>query len=336
MNKKSLQFEIWQECNNLCTYCYLGKENRFTSDELKIDALNKVYERICSEDYSVYNNISFIGGEFFQGQLNTLEIKNLFMQIMQKTAELLKDNVIESVWLTTTMTLGDQKELYEVCELFKDYIPQTGFSGFWICTSWDINGRFHTNEMLTTWDFHMKKIRVKYPNIKFNTTIILMQSMIEAYLANEFSFKEFQQKYNTTLFFKQPGIGDIDYSNPENLSMLDHHTKLKQIMENKLNYRFMPTRVMFLRFLKKLLAEDLDLYDRLYNIQYRADNLIRNHNDEERRMEENLRYKDSEQEILHGPDSKINICGHLLNYAMYLDSNKCMICDKKRIKEEFE
>ena len=33
---KSLQFELWRECNNLCKMCFLGLENRTTPKHTKI------------------------------------------------------------------------------------------------------------------------------------------------------------------------------------------------------------------------------------------------------------------------------------------------------------
>ena len=40
--EKSIMFELWTECNNLCKFCYLGANNRSTPDKQKIRNLKKV------------------------------------------------------------------------------------------------------------------------------------------------------------------------------------------------------------------------------------------------------------------------------------------------------
>jgi hypothetical protein len=342
MGRKSLQFELWQECNNLCKYCYLGHDNRLTPDNLKMDSLDRVYKAICESDYTKYNNVSFIGGEFFQGQLANPKVKELFMKLMEKVHELLLNRTIDSVWLTTTMTIGDNKDLYEVLDMFQDCIPDSndGSTGLWICTSWDMEGRFHTPEHKSTWDFHMKNIHKLYPNIKFNTTIILMPSFTNAYLDGSFSLKEFAKEYNTTFFFKQGGIGEVNLSQLEEESGGDKviaHIKAKEVSQAKIDFPFWQERKSFLKFLRKMAIEDAQDYDRLFNILYRADELYRNYNDDDRRMVENIRYKEGEggtTESNMSVDNRVNTCGHILAYAGYRGNAKCMICDRNAIFEE--
>ena len=143
---KSLQFELWQECNSRCKFCYLGPENRKTEDSIKLKTLKKVYEKISDpKTFDEFDNLSYIGGEFFQGQLANPEVKELFMKIMSKTADYLREGTINSVWLCATLTLGDQKDLYEVLDLFKDIKREEHASnGLWIISSYDTIGRFHT------------------------------------------------------------------------------------------------------------------------------------------------------------------------------------------------
>lgn len=326
--KKSLQFEVWQECNSLCRYCYLGDENRKTPKETKLQTLKDIYEMIS--DISIfkdYDNLSYIGGEFFQGQLSDPEVKAGFMKIMSKTAEYLKEGVIKSVWLACTLTIGDQKDLYEVLDLFKD-IPweMDGSSdGLWVVTSYDTIGRFHTPQMEENWKFHMKNIHEKYPRVKFNTTMILTQDLITKFLNDEWSFTDYMEEYHSALFFKQPGAGA--FGGPDRSA-----EEAKQLMENKVP-GFYPERKTFIKFLNKFYTTNKDLFDKLFNIKYRADDLYRNYNDLKKHMERNIRYKDRKKETNMSGDSFTNTCGHLMHYAAYKDSNKCMICDRDMIYE---
>ena len=56
---KQLQFELWKECNSKCKFCYLGRENNFTPDNLKINACKNALDMI-----SDLSNYSFITNTF--------------------------------------------------------------------------------------------------------------------------------------------------------------------------------------------------------------------------------------------------------------------------------
>lgn len=62
---RSLQFELWEDCNSGCKFCYLGKY-RDTSPITKIKSLKSTLEKISDMSiYDTYNVLSYIGGEFF-------------------------------------------------------------------------------------------------------------------------------------------------------------------------------------------------------------------------------------------------------------------------------
>ena len=310
---KQLQFELWQECNSFCKFCYLGKENRFTPTELKIKSCQNAIEKILDlSQYPDIDTISYLGGEFFQGQLNTDELRNKFFELIDKTVWLLNNDYIKNVWIYATLTIGDQKDLYDVLKCFK------GHKGnLWILTSYDTLGRFHTEKMLETWDYHMKNIHNLYPDVNLNVTSILTDDCITKYLNNEISFKNMMEEYHCSFFFKQCGTGP--------------YTKYKM---NKILPNFLPSRKKFIKFLTKFRKEESDeMWDKLFNIQYRADNLYRNYNDENHCMELNIRHKDSLIEIENNniDEMKTNKCGHLLTYASYIDDG-CVLCDKKMIE----
>lgn len=117
--KKQLQFEIWEECNSKCKFCYLGKINLLTPNHVKLKSLQLILDKISDLSiYDEYDVISYLGGEFFQGQLNTPEIKELFFKLMEKTAWLLENKYIREVWIYATLTIGNQEDLYKSLEYF--------------------------------------------------------------------------------------------------------------------------------------------------------------------------------------------------------------------------
>lgn len=310
MNSKQLQFELWQECNSQCKFCYLGKDNLYTPNEIKLNSLHNAYDMISKNDtFNNYDTLSYLGGEFFQGQLNTKEIKTAFYDLMKKSAELFNNGTIKNFWIYATLTVGDQTELYDIINMF-DHTRE----GFWILTSYDVYGRYHTQKMFNNWDYHMKNIHKLYPNIYFNTTSILSGQFIEEYLDNKINLNEFSEKYHTSFFFKQPGTG--------NMTKEDFNKKVPG---------FLPKRSQFLKFLAKFKNQEHEmLWDKLFNIQYRADMLYRNFNDSDRQMLPYKRLKKQKQEEIASAE-QIGDCGHVISYRCYIDSDKCCLCDKHAI-----
>lgn len=347
--RKSFQWELWQYCNSLCKFCYLGEDNRIHNKKRQLQSLKDLNLSIDHMDFEIYNNISLIGGEFFQGQLNDSEIHDKFFSTIKRIFQLYLDKKIGSMWITCTLTLGDQKHLYEMLDLAEEMgvLPKEeyGASGIWLCTSWDAAGRFHRPEMKENWEFHMKNIKKKYPWMKFNTTIILQQAFIDMYLNNEFRAHKFMEEYSTTLFFKQCGIPpfepeDLDLPEDIDLSATDpkEHARVMDVVKltaKKMvndNFVFFPTRHSFIKFLIKFYNEDRECYDRLFNIIYRSDELHRNFlKDKHDRF--NQRYKTETGPEETGKETLP--CGHTETYAAYIDSNACCICDRNAVAEQF-
>lgn len=352
--RMSFQWELWECCNNLCKFCYLGTDNRHTDKERQLKSLSDLKKNLDNLDFSVYNNISLIGGEFFQGQLNDPEIKESFMEMIHKVADLYVNKKIGSVWITATLTIGDQADLYETLDVFERAgalpLPEYGASGLWICTSWDAQGRFHTEQARENWEFHMQNMRNYYPWVKKNTTIILSQKFCEMYLANEFSPHDFMERFDTSLFYKQPGLyeingkGDGTYGDLLDLAeegQADlYMTRTKARVEEDLGFRFYPDRKTFRKFLIKYAKEDPDTFERLFNIMFRADELHRNFNNVYE-DDGHQRNKNSNKESNADTDSIFNRhcllepleAKHIISYATYVDCNDCMICDRNQIWE---
>ena len=310
--KKEIQFELWKECNSKCVFCYQGTQNLHTPDEFKISACKKALEKISDLSlYETHDTISYIGGEFFQGQLNSQPVRDAFMELMKKTAWLLENGYINKVWMYATLNIGNQKDLYDTIELFKKK------EGFWVLTSFDTIGRYHTPKMLETWEYHMDNIHQKHPEIQFNTTMILTQDLIDRYLNNEFNFEDFKEKYHTHIFLKP-------------CCKIETVKTKEQI--NAMLPNFYPRRKDFIKFLIKFKNNESQLmFDELFNINLRADELYRNYNDGSQ-MKLTVRHKDTYTETVVDHED-IRPCGHGEGYMGYIDSDGCVICDKLMVQE---
>ena len=354
LGKKSFQWELWQCCNNICKFCYLGKDNRHTNKERQLKSLADLKQALENLDFDKYNNISLIGGEFFQGQLEDPDVRRAFFEIIQMICDFYANKKIGSVWLAATLTIGDQADLYETVDMFDKAGVRPheayGSSGLWICTSWDAQGRFHTEKSQQNWEFHMKNLGVKYPWIKKNTTIIIMQKLCENYLSGKFVPHKFMDEFGTSLFYKVPGITQQCFDGTEemegilawaNAGKVDEYlSTVKAKINDDCGFQFFPDRKTFRKFLVKYAKDDADTFNKLFNIEFRADELHRNFNEEEETFDAE-RHKDSNFESSASTECIVNPncliaddnLKHVTNYATYSDCNACMMCDRNQVWE---
>lgn len=308
---KQIQFEIWKQCNTNCTFCYSGKLKNENDINKKLTNLKNVIDIVKDDSlYKEYDTVGLIGGEFFQGQLDTDELRDCFFNLISILKDKVNSGLLKKIWLNATLAIGEQKDLYKALDILKDTIGEV-----WVLTSYDTLGRFHTQKMEDTWHFHMNKIHNEYPNVKINITTIITGDLIQKYLSNTFSFKNFIQKYDCSFFIKlSAGIENEFIS--------------KQDTNNKLGY-FFPKRGDFLKFLIKLKKEDFALYDKLFNIKYRADTLLCEYQNKNIIVK---RDKDTKLETYNPDIDHVMSCGHLSIYNCYLDSDNCALCDKFMIE----
>lgn len=307
--KKSIQFELWHECNNLCKMCFLGIENRKTPDTTKLLSLKNAIETAKTFNGDI---ISIIGGEFFQGQLNTKEIKNKFYEFISIVVNRLNKGEIQEAWVTATLTSKLPPDLIE----FLDFLNENWVKGkIFICTSYDTIGRFHIEQLRLNWEENMKFIHKYSPNIKLNTTFILTNDLIEKFIANEISFQDFSTQYNTGTSIKHPNSGPYE-TLPEMEAALPG---------------FLPERQKALRFFKKLKVKEYDVFlNHLFNVDLRSDECVKRDNDGHSYVD--VRDKIGTDEYQLAYDIGTNPCGHSKLYQCYKDSDACMKCDYLEIK----
>lgn len=319
---KVLQFELWRECNCFCRFCTLRQYNNLTPNYLKLEALNTALEELKVINSKMYETVGFIGGEFFQGQLSTDEIRNKFMDLMKCTNDLLNKNLINNVWINASLLIGNQKDFYDTLDIFKD-----NESKVWVLTSYDTMGRFHSQKMYDTWNKHVLNIKKQFPNIKLNITSILTGDFVLKYLNNEINLHEFAKRYDCSLYFKNPVVPE-GYSASHNKT--DKESKLA--INEEIGY-FFPKRSDFLKFLDKFYNDMGDFeYDKLMNMHFKADEVRKNYNNDEERNLKFVRDPDNDVEYYELDDSELLPCGHNAICCSYCDSNACTMCDKYQYK----
>ena len=320
---KVKQYELWRECNCKCDFCTLGDDNCKTPDGIKLKNIEDAIKDIKSCKAGELDTIGFIGGEFFQGQLGSKDSKvyNKFMELMNTTNDLLSNGYIKNVWICASLLIGKHWDLWHTLDIFRN---SGNLDKVWVLTSWDAEGRFHNPKMIDTWINNIMTLSWLYPEVRLNTTIILTGSFIDLYLDELFNLDDFKARYETSVFFKPP-------VKPDN--MLDKtNEEINKIIPN-----FFPTHKKFLTFLGTFKArEGEDEYDKLYSNDLRADEIVKNYNEEHKRgllfIRDKKHMSEHIQNIPDDENIQILSCGHPKMFQSYCDSTDCSICDKEKVK----
>lgn len=235
-----IQYELWKDCKNNCAFCF----NKNQPDLNKVASLLFVTQKMQEPEVDENNEIGFIGGEFFDGQLCEPRVKQLFYNLFDICAEKVKANKINKIYITTSLLFDANIDLIP----FLNYLQKIGILKYTLlCTSYDLKYRFHTKDRLKLWEANMILLNKIYPELKLHSEIILTKFFIDAVLKDEFNITDFSKKFNTSIDYIEPASG--------------FYYRDKQDMQKHIP-DFFPTKQEFIKFLKKTAIEnkEIELY----------------------------------------------------------------------------
>lgn len=311
---KAVQFELWQVCNNQCKFCYLNHGRVFSTPQKMIQNIKSAKEFILSpEKMQQYNCIGLIGGEFFQGQLSTPELKEEFLDLLSIMNSQLVDKKVLEIWITASLMNDSLDDLFDSLDVFQfDKIDED--CRIFLCTSYDTDGRFRDEEHKQQWYKNLEQVKNRYPKIFLHTQIITTQAFLEEVQTGGFSFDKLNALSGAD--YKLPGSFRIYYTD-EIKSKEAYPKHLKEIKPQFPPKFFIEHRKDFLAFLR-LLAD-----------YYGPDKLIQFADNKARSMtlisfEDDHTIWDRWSADNAGENAD---CGHPYDSYAYLDSDRCARCD---------
>lgn len=243
MSNNFLQYELWKDCNNHCPFCY----NRKLKDIDKYYSLSYVLNDLKNRSY---DEIGFIGGEFFDGQLNDQNIKKMFYELF---------NVCQSakkIYLASSLIFENKKDLYEFLQYarFNKFLEK-----ILVCTSYDIKYRFKHKRDEHNWKNTMIWLHNIFPELKIHTEIILSKAFMQAVLDGTFIPSDFEKKYFTKIDYIEANYGyDVEYKD----DLVD----------------FLPDKTTTVKFLQKVLEEKIVDKDTFLSDELIANTLLFSYN----------------------------------------------------------
>lgn len=250
-----LQFNLWKDCNNNCEFCFCRGHKKL-SVEKKLQSISFVKERLLDlEESDFYNEVGFLGGEFFDNQIEDPLVKDYFYSLFDILREKRDRGLLDKIYISTSLIFDTNKYLRP----FLEYLKKIGLLDITLlCTSYDLKYRFHNDKAKKLWEDNMKQISKDY-NTSIHTEIIVTQTFIDAVLNDDFNIESFSKKFNTHIDYIEPSSGCYFYDKE------DFSREIKD---------FFPKRESFLNFIKYAAIDNqfIDLTNFL-SMKVRADTI---------------------------------------------------------------
>lgn len=242
---KFIQFELWKECHQGCKFCCNKGQPKIDKKE----SIKYVMDILNSDEINEYNEIGFIGGEFFNGELEP--VKEEFYQIFDKIALLNFDRI----YITAALIYDIDKSLLPFLYYLNDLEI---INKVMICSSFDTIYRFKSQEEKELWKTNMKRLKEIFPSITLHTEIILTEAFMETVLNDEFNIKNFREYFESGLDFIEPSSGLFYYNKEEAAKDLP---------------KFFPKKSTFIKFLKKVSIDNSVDLNTLLSMEVRSNKL---------------------------------------------------------------
>jgi len=235
-----LQFELWKDCNNRCAFCF--NDNSATSAARKLERLAFVKKELTNNLPDEVDTIGFIGGEFFDGQLETEELFSTFIDVINLA---LNTDSIKKVLITSSLIFRNGNQ-----HLKSVLLRLTKREKLMLCTSWDTKYRFHTEDAQKGWENTIKLLHELFPEVRLHVEICPTQWHLEDVLADKFNIAAFENKYGVR----------VDYTDLNSGFNYRDKYEFQQHVPG-----FFPKRETFLRFLNKVYGEGQARADQFLN-----------------------------------------------------------------------
>lgn len=315
MQNKFIQYELWKDCSNHCSFCYnYGQEDNMT----KLKSLEFFKNKLLEKEVDDYNEIGFIGGEFFDNQLDDMQVKKAFYELFDICSQKRRAGKLNKLYVATALMYDGKKHLVP----FLRYLKKIGLLNItMICTSYDLKYRFNKPHSKEQWEENMRVLNSLFPSLTLHTEIIMTEFFMKAVLNDEFSITNFHKKYNTW----------IDYVHPQRWS-----SKLTKEQCHKILPDFFATKHTFTEFLKKVTQNNEINLDTFLSMNVRSDAFYCMYNGEQVDVHDRRKLLESDKEYI---DEYCKDKQHLHTYLTeknetgFIDSDLQMIDVVKQFKQ---
>ncbi len=177
------EFLLWSNCTNQCDFCWQCKKHdplTFLNEKEMLECLNEVSIKL--DQINKGDDVLLVGGEILASYFNSVNIS--LKRLFDKCIDLIKKDQIRYLYINTNLLYKDKTNLDYILSKFTDIEDRLKFT-----TSFDIYGRFKTQEVKNIFLTNLEYIRDKYPKINVVVNSIVTKQLIES----NFDFLKFKE-----------------------------------------------------------------------------------------------------------------------------------------------
>lgn len=192
--KDIVELLCWNNCNGHCRFCFMHyhhHKNKFLSDGDKAVSLNKALALLNSPTYKDGSHVLLVGGELFDTKFSR-HTEKVFRNFLETIVSYMVCGKIDLLYVNTNLIYENTDYLYYLLRLID---KQALFPRLKFTTSYDIYGRFLGNER-ALFERNLSAIKKDFPEIRIVVNMIMTKQFCEAVLSDNFSVKNFKEKYH--------------------------------------------------------------------------------------------------------------------------------------------
>lgn len=189
MNYKPIyEFLVWDNCSNNCSFCFQRENPRLYDHETRAMILKETISFIDSDKFIDGSHILICGGEIFDKPSDDDILGDFFIEIVKR----MNIDIIDLLYINTNLIYDNITPLIDFLKFvdMNDLMPRLKFT-----TSYDLVGRFRTNESEQLMLNNLKLIKEMFPNLQIVSNTILTKPVCNAIIDRSFSVKQFMEEY---------------------------------------------------------------------------------------------------------------------------------------------
>lgn len=192
--KKIFEFLVWDNCNNNCKFCWQREKPRLFDSKKREMILREVLAFIRSDRFVPDSHILICGGEIFDKPENFDALDTFFCDILK----FMMDGTIDLLYINTNLLY---KDLTGVIRLLDRVKQLKLFDRLKFTTSYDIEGRFKSEEARKLMTSNLKLLTGIYKDLKVVTNTILTKQACEAVVSGDFIPSKFMEEHKCWINF---------------------------------------------------------------------------------------------------------------------------------------
>ncbi len=216
---KRLEISLWDNCRNNCAFCWTARSPK--ANKLKIE--NQIKSIQCATDMinkSTKDDILITGGEIFDS--TDPELVSSIKAFLNTLFDHFKYNSLHLFIITNLINSNEDllEALYTNIDNFRDK------RRLHITTSYDVFGRFHSDQTKEEFFRHLDILGKKLPAYNLIVNTILTKSACEAFINKELDIFDLETRYNCN-WNVIPFVSNIPAETPTKQTVFDALTTLE-------------------------------------------------------------------------------------------------------------